>query len=86
MAQSRKMSLVEVIASRAFSFVVGVNMNYWILPLFGFHVPFASSIVITLIFTVISMAIAYATRRFFENIESIRQAVIDHFRSIGARA
>lgn len=86
MAQSPKMSLVEVIASRAISFVVGVNMNYWILPLFGFPVAFGSSIVITMIFTLISVAVAYGMRRFFENLEQIKQAIRDHFRSIGVRA
>jgi len=66
MAQSRAMSLVEVVTGSVFAFVVSIWANWAVLPLFGFHVQIEQSFVITMIFTAISILRSYLVRRFFE--------------------
>ncbi|MDB5610679.1 MAG: hypothetical protein JWP25_7579 [Bradyrhizobium sp.] len=66
MAQSRVMSLVEVVTGSVIAFAVSIWANYAVLPLFGFQVKFTQSFAITLIFTLISIARSYLVRRFFE--------------------
>lgn len=74
MAQSRAMSLVEVVTGSVIAFVVSIWANWAVLPLFGFHVRIEQSFAITLIFTVISIVRSYLVRRFFE-------VYFGHFRS-----
>jgi hypothetical protein len=66
MAQSRVMSLVEVVTGSVIAFAVSIWANYAVLPLFGFYVNIGQSFAITVIFTVISIVRSYVVRRFFE--------------------
>jgi hypothetical protein len=66
MAQSRVMSLVEVVTGSVIAFTVLIWANWAVLPLFGFHVRLDQSFAITLIFTVISIARSFLVHRFFE--------------------
>lgn len=66
MAQSRTMSLVEVVTGSVIAFLVSIWANWAVLPLFGFHVRIEQSLAITLIFTVIPIVRSYLVRRFFE--------------------
>lgn len=65
MAQSRVMSLVEVVTGSAIAFVLAIWANYVVLPLFGFQVKLGQSLAITVIFTVISIVRGYVVRRVF---------------------
>jgi hypothetical protein len=65
MAQSRVMSLVEVMTSSLIGFVVSIFANWSVLPMFGFSVSMHQSFVITVIFMVISIVRTYLVRRFF---------------------
>jgi hypothetical protein len=66
MAQSRFMSLVEVITGSVIAFAVSIWANWAVLPLFGFRVRLDQSFAITAIFTVISLVRSYLVRRLFE--------------------
>jgi hypothetical protein len=66
MAQSRKMSLIEAIASNATAFLISIFANFAVLPIFGMHPSFSQSIGITIIFTMISIVRTYLMRRLFE--------------------
>ena len=65
MAQSRRMSAVEAIASTAIGYIVAVATNALVLPAFGFPVSIGESLAIGAIFTAVSLARGYAVRRLF---------------------
>ncbi|MEY9138476.1 hypothetical protein ABIE79_010004 [Bradyrhizobium diazoefficiens] len=65
MAQSRVMSLVEVVTGSVIAFAVSIWANYAVLPLFGLPVKFSQSMSITIIFTAISIVRSYLVRRVF---------------------
>lgn len=87
MAQSRTMSLVEVITGSVIAFFVSIWANWAVLPLFGFHVRIEQSFAITLIFTMISILRSYLVRRlfevYFEQTKSKRSSVPDCVRQRG---
>lgn len=65
MSQSRRMSLIETVASIAIGFVVSVIITAVVMPAYGHHVTLADNIEITAIFTLASIARGYLVRRFF---------------------
>lgn len=65
-AQSRRMSLVESVASVGAGFVMATLANIVVLPAFGFDVGIADATAMAAIFTVISVGRTYAVRRLFE--------------------
>jgi hypothetical protein len=66
MAQTRKMSLVEALASNAIAFIISIFTNFLILPLFGMHPNMWQSIGMVAVFTMISIVRGYYVRRLFE--------------------
>ncbi len=52
MSQSRRMSLIETVASIAIGFVVSLVLTALVLPAHGFEVTFAQNLQITAAFTV----------------------------------
>lgn len=65
MSQSRRASLIESISSTLFGFGVAVIANYAILPLFGFVPRIGESLMIALLFTLVSVVRSYLFRRLF---------------------
>lgn len=65
MAQSRLGSVLEAVAGNAIAFIIGVVANIVVLPLFGCHVDTSQSIMITAIFSAISLVRTYLVRRMF---------------------
>ncbi len=63
--QSRKMSAVETAVSTAIGYTVATAANYYILPLFGYHVTLRDASWIGVIFTGISLVRGYFVRRLF---------------------
>lgn len=68
MSQSRAMSLVESIANVAVGFGMAFLTQTAVFPLFGLHMPLASHLVISAIFTLVSITRSYLLRRAFEAI------------------
>ena len=68
LSQSRAMSLVESIANVAVGFGVALLTQTAVFPLFGLRVPLASHLVISAIFTLVSISRSYLLRRAFEAI------------------
>ena len=66
MKQSRFMSMLESILSTAIGFGIALLTQVLVFPLFGFHPSLADNLLITSIFTVVSIARQFVLRRLFE--------------------
>lgn len=66
--QSKFMSFVEACTNTIVGLSIATFSNQLILPLFGYEVTFYDSFYIAVIFTLISVARNYLTRRFFNNV------------------
>ncbi|EJN14716.1 hypothetical protein PMI42_01689 [Bradyrhizobium sp. YR681] len=89
MKQSRLMSFMETILSTAIGFAVALLTQIFVFPLFGFHPALLENLMITAIFTVVSIARQFVMRRIFEALHIRRplsafvQAVVaERFRQI----
>lgn len=65
MNQSRLGSLIETAMNTAIGLFISVIANHYVFPLFGFHPTLGENVVISVIYTAISIARGYALRRFF---------------------
>lgn len=65
MSQTRRMSILETVASTAIGFAISYATSLTVLPLFGFAVTHGQNLGITCIFTGISLARGYVVRRLF---------------------
>ena len=66
--QSRIGSIIESVANIAVGFGVALASQMLIFPLYGVHLPVYDNIMITLWFTLISLARSYILRRVFNSI------------------
>jgi hypothetical protein len=66
MKQSRGTSLLKSVVSTAVGFAVALVANALVLPLFGFTPSLLDNLMITTIYTVISITRGYALERLFE--------------------
>jgi hypothetical protein len=66
MKQSRATSLFKSLISTAVGFGVAMAANALVLPLFGFHPSLSENLLITAIYTLISIVRGYALERAFE--------------------
>lgn len=89
MKQSKVMSLIETALSTAIGFAVALITQIAVFPLFGFHPQFHENLLITLIFTVVSIARQFLMRRVFEALHIRRPlspfmqaAVAERFRQV----
>ena len=64
--QSRAMSLVEAITNAVVGFLLALLTQIAIFPLFGLAVSVADNLLISTIFTAVSLLRSYALRRLFE--------------------
>jgi len=65
--QTRKQSLREAVANVAVGMGVSLAVQLAAYPLMGIEVRFGQNIMLTAIFTAVSIARSYAVRRFFNN-------------------
>ena len=65
MTQSRRMSLIETLASTAIGYLVAVASQLVIFPLFDMHIALSDNLLIGAMFTVISIIRGYCVRRMF---------------------
>jgi hypothetical protein len=66
MKQSRLMSFVETTLSTAIGFAVALATQLIVFPLFGWNPSITQNLLITVIFTVVSIARGFLLRRLFE--------------------
>ena len=63
--QTRKQSLIEQCVSTGIGYLVALATQIAVFPIFNLHVEWHENIVISLIFTGVSIIRGYAVRRFF---------------------
>ena len=65
--QSKKQSLIETLTSVFVGWLIGVILNLTVLPLFDYDITVTDSLLVSLIFTVVSVIRGYAVRRIFNS-------------------
>jgi hypothetical protein len=68
MTQSRKMSLLETIASTVIGYLVAVTTQLTVFPFFDIDITLHDNLAIGAIFTVVSIVRGYVVRRVFNNL------------------
>ena len=63
--QTKRQSIIEIITSTAIGYVVSLISLYIIFPIFGIVSSTTDNLLITLYFTVISLARGFVVRRYF---------------------
>ena len=67
--QTKKWSMIESLTSTTIGWLIGVILNMSVLPLFGYDVSLTDGLLISIIFTVVSVIRGYVIRRFFNSKE-----------------
>ena len=65
--QSKKDSLIESLTSTTIGWLIGVILNLTVLPLFDYNITVVDSLLVSLIFTAVSVARGYVVRRIFDS-------------------
>ena len=65
--QSKRMSLIESLTNVGFWILISLLANMIIFPFFWIYIWFSSHLIISIIFTIISIIRSYLIRRFFTN-------------------
>lgn len=71
--QSKKQSLIETLISVFLGWLIGVILNLTVLPLFDYNITVTDSLLVSLIFTAISVIRSYIIRRFFNSKEKCNE-------------
>ena len=67
--QTKKDSLIESLTSTTIGWLIGVILNLTVLPLFDYNITVVDSLLVSLIFTAVSVARGYVVRRIFDSKE-----------------
>ena len=67
--QSKKQSLIESLTSVGIGWLIGVILNMLVLPLFDYDVSLTDGVLISIIFTAVSVIRSYIIRRWFNSKE-----------------
>ena len=67
--QSKRESMIETLTSVFVGWLIGVILNLTILPLFNYNITVVDSLLVSLVYTVISVVRGYLIRRFFNSKE-----------------
>ena len=67
--QTKRQSLIETLTSVFVGWLIGVILNLTVLPLFDYNITVVDGLLVSLIFTVISVVRGYVIRRFFNSKE-----------------
>ena len=65
--QSKKESMIETLTSVFVGWFIGVILNMLVLPLFDYDVNLTDGVLISIIFTAVSVVRSYVVRRFFNS-------------------
>ncbi len=71
--QTRLGSVIETCASTAAGFILSLTVQHFLYPVYGFEPSLATNIELTTIFTVLSLARGYVTRRIFTRIKGLHK-------------
>ena len=67
--QTKRESFIETITSVFVGWVIGVILNMLVLPLFDYDVSLTDGVLISIIFTAVSVIRGYVIRRWFNSKE-----------------
>ena len=67
--QTKKWSMIETLVSVGTGWLIGVILNMLVLPLFDYDVSLTDGVLISIIFTAVSVVRSYVVRRFFNSKE-----------------
>ena len=69
--QSKKQSLIETLTSVFLGWFISFIANMLVLPLFGYNINLTDGLLISIIFTIISIVRGYVVRRWFNSKEKL---------------
>ena len=69
--QSKRESLIETLTSVFVGWLIGVILNMLVLPLFDYNVSLTDGVLISIIFTAVSVIRSYIIRRWFNSKEEL---------------
>lgn len=67
--QTKKQSMIESLTSTTIGWLIGVILNMLVLPLFDYDVSLTDGVLISIIFTAVSVIRSYVIRRWFNSKE-----------------
>lgn len=67
--QSKRESMIESLTSVGIGWLIGVILNMLVLPLFDYDVSLTDGVLISIIFTAVSVIRSYVIRRWFNSKE-----------------
>ena len=67
--QTKRQSLIETLTSVFVGWLIGVILNMLVLPLFDYNVNLTDGVLISIIFTAVSVIRSYIIRRWFNSKE-----------------
>ena len=67
--QTKKWSMIESLTSTTIGWLIGVILNMLVLPLFDYDVSLTDGVLISIIFTAVSVIRSYVIRRWFNSKE-----------------
>ena len=73
--QSKKQSLIETLTSVFVGWLIGVILNMLVLPLFDYNVSLTDGVLISIIFTAVSVVRSYVVRRIFDSKEKTNEVL-----------
>ncbi len=69
--QTKKQSMIESLTSTTIGWLIGVILNMLVLPLFDYDVNLTDGVLISIIFTAVSVIRSYIIRRWFNYKEKV---------------
>ena len=69
--QTKRQSLIETLTSVFVGWLIGVILNMLVLPLFDYNVNLTDGVLISIIFTAVSVIRSYIIRRWFNSKEEL---------------
>ena len=69
--QTKKWSMIETLVSVGIGWLIGVILNMLVLPLFDYDVSLTDGVLISIIFTAVSVIRSYIIRRWFNSKEEV---------------
>ena len=67
--QSKRESMIETLTNVGIGWFISFIANMLVLPLFGYNINFTDGVLISIIFTIISIVRGYVVRRWFNSKE-----------------
>ena len=69
--QTKRQTLIETLTSVFVGWLIGVILNMLVLPLFDYNVSLTDGVLISIIFTAVSVIRSYIIRRWFNSKEEL---------------